>query len=90
MSTISYKEMVKALESADHETGKKRFSMVYMDCNRGKVTGGNWVKVENAQKCGLPYHCADHEMRGVVDENGKKTAFHLRLVFEFNGMTVFP
>lgn len=90
MSTIHYREMIKEMEAADHETGKKTFSLVYIDCNRNKRTGGNWIKVENATKCGLPYHCAAHEMRGIVDEHGKKTAVHLRLIFEFNGLTVHP
>jgi hypothetical protein len=90
MSTISYREMIKLLEAADHETGKNTVSLVYLDCNRNKRKGGNWIKVENVKKCGLPYHCADHEMRGLVDENGKKTAFHLRLAFEINNMTVCP
>jgi hypothetical protein len=63
---------------------------VFMKCNRDKRTGGQLVKVEHAKKCGLPYHCADHEMRGIVDQYGNKTAVHLRLIFEFNGLTVYP
>jgi hypothetical protein len=48
------------------------------------------VTVEDVAKCGLPYHCADHEMRGIIDQTGKKTAVHLRLVFEINGQQVYP
>jgi hypothetical protein len=90
MGTIHYPELLKQLEQHDHERSDSTFSMVYLDCNRTKRTGGNWVRIDQARKCGLPYHCADHEMRGIVDENGKRTAVHLRLIFEFNGNTVYP
>lgn len=64
--------------------------MVYAKCDLTRGIGGQLVTVEKAQKCGLPYHCADNEMRGVVNlESGKKTGFHLRLVFEFNGLIVY-
>lgn len=90
MSTIPYRDMLKLLESADHENGNQTFSLVYLNCNRNKRTGGEWISIDNAKKCGLPYHCADKEMRGIMDTNGKVTAVHLRLIFQFNNLTVYP
>jgi len=82
--------MIKELDACTYMESKKTFNMVYMKLDEKRQTGGELVRVENAQKCGLPYHCADHEMRGVVNiSSRRKTAFHLRLVFEFNGLIVY-
>ncbi|MBB2149171.1 hypothetical protein GM920_09650 [Pedobacter sp. LMG 31462] len=90
MGTIHFSEMIKELDSCKYLESKNTFSMVYMKCDITRGTGGQLVTVERAQKCGLPYHCADNEMRGVVNlESGRKTGFHLRLVFEFNGLIVY-
>lgn len=68
----------------------KTFSLTYDECDLRRESGGKRVQVAKAQKCGLPYHCADHEMRGIIDQHtGKTTAVHLRLIFEFNGLTVY-
>jgi hypothetical protein len=88
--TIHYRDLLKDLEKADHENGTKTVSMVFMQLDRKRKTGGKLVTVVNAQKCGLPYHCADHEMRGIIGPDGKKTAVHTRLIFEYNGLTVYP
>jgi hypothetical protein len=90
MSAIHYSELLKLFEEADHERGNNTLSLVYLSCNRNKKTGGEWVRVENVKKCGLPYHCADHEMRGIMHPNGKIDAIHLRLTFEVNGQQVYP
>ena len=82
--------MIKEMDACDHERGSKTFSILYDEANVTKNTGGKRVYIERAQKCGLPYHCADHEMRGIIDmESGKKIAVHLRLAFEFNKQTVY-
>lgn len=78
------------MDEADHEKGKATFHIKYYDCNRTKGTGGRLIEVAQAKKCGLPYHCNDHEMRGLQNlESGKKTAVHLRLIEEFNGLKVY-
>ncbi len=78
------------MDSCKYLESTQTFEMKYMKADEKRRTGGQIVHVEKAQKCGLPYHCSDNEMRGVVNlESGLKTAFHLRLVFEFNKMTVY-
>lgn len=87
---ISYSEMVKELDNYEHGKTSQSFSIVYdkADTTRGKA--GERVFVERAQKCGLPFSCKDNEMRGIVDvSTGKKTGVHLRLIFQFNGQTVY-
>lgn len=82
--------MIAELDRCKYLDSKNTFKMVYMKCDRNRETGGQLVLIEVGQKCGLPYHCADNEMRGVVDlKSGKKTGFHLRLVFEFNDLIVY-
>jgi hypothetical protein len=90
MSLIFYRDMNKEIDQADHKGSTVIKKLVYMDCNRTKKTGGNFVTLENVQKCGLPFHCKDHEMRGFKDATGKVIPVHLRLIYEFNGMTVTP
>jgi hypothetical protein len=88
--TIHISEVIKALDSCKYLESKTTFKMVYMKCDLERGTGGQLVTIEKAQKCGLPYHCADNEMRGVVNlESGKKSGFHLRLVFEFDDKVVY-
>ncbi|WP_374949626.1 hypothetical protein [Mucilaginibacter sp.] len=82
-SAIHYRDMIKLMAAG-------AFSMVYLSCHRSKKTGGDWITVENVTKCGLPYSCKDHEMIGYREESGKITAVHLRLVFQINGMQVYP
>jgi hypothetical protein len=90
MDSIHYREMIKEMDDADHERSDKTFSLVYDECDLKRQTGGKRVRVEHAKKCGLPYHCADHEMRGIIDQDsGKRTAVHLRLVFVFNNKVVY-
>jgi hypothetical protein len=90
MKTIFYRDMCKDIDAADHKGTVIIPSLVYLRCNRTKRTGGDWVRLENIQKCGLPYHCKDHEMRGFKDATGKVTPVHLRLIYEYNGMQVTP
>lgn len=88
--TIHYSEMIKQMDRYDHERSDETFSLVYDECDRKRVKGGDRVYVAAAKKCGLPYHCADHEMRGIIDTStGKTTGVHLRLVFMFNDLTVY-
>jgi hypothetical protein len=89
-TTIFYRDMIKEMDAAGHKVGDKTFSMTYLNCSITHKTGGDWITVENVQKCGLPYSCQDNEMRGYKDSTGKVTAFYLHLVFEFNKMTVTP
>lgn len=90
MSSIHYRDMVAELDQCDHERSDKTFSLVYDECDLKRNTGGKRVELSKAKKCGLPFHCADHEMRGIIDEeSGKKTAVHLRLIFQFNGKQVY-
>lgn len=82
--------MIEAMDACDHERSDKTFKITYDECDLKRNTGGKRVTIEKAQKCGLPFHCADHEMRGIIDtESGKKNAVHLRLAFEFNDKAVF-
>lgn len=90
MTTIFYSDLLKLIDAADHKGGAVIGSLVYLKCNRTKKTGGDWVKLENVQKCGLPFHCKDHEMRGFKDATGKVTPVHLRLIYEINNMQVTP
>jgi len=82
--------MLKELDQYDHERSDKTFSILYDQCDVKKRKAGKRVFIEHAKKCGLAYHCADHEMRGIIDQDsGKTRAVHMRLVFEFNGKTVY-
>lgn len=78
------------MEECDHERSDKTFSLVYDELDIRRKTGGKRKRIEAAQKCGLPYHSADHEMRGIIDlSTGKKIGVHLRLTFEFNNKVVY-
>lgn len=82
--------MIKLLDECDHDRSDKTFSLVFVDCNRAKQTGGRLMVIEVGKKCGLPYHCADYEMRGIKNmESGKISAFHLRLTLQINGLNVY-
>jgi hypothetical protein len=88
--TIHFSKMIAELDLCKYLDSKNTFKIVYMKSDLERDTGGQLVTVDKAQKCGLPYHCADNEMRGVVNlESGKKSGFHLRLVFEFNDKIVY-
>jgi hypothetical protein len=90
MGSIHYSDLLKELELYDHERSGETFSIEWDECNREKATGGKRRYVAKAKKCGLPYHCADNEMRGILDtESGKTTAVHLRLICRFNDKTVY-
>lgn len=90
MSTIDYREMIKAIDAADHESKGRIESLIYIPADKTRNKGGNWVELTDVQKCGLPYHCNDNEMRGFVGRDGKVMPVHLRLIFEFNRLTVYP
>lgn len=82
--------MIREMDACKYGDSQQTFKIVYMKADKNRRTGGQLITVDRGQKCGLPYHCADNEMRGVVDmDSGKKTGFHLRLVFEFNDLIVY-
>ncbi len=69
----------------DYRDGTCSFSIVFLTADRNRITGGEMIVLENANKCGLPPGCKDHEMRGILDnDSGKKYAVHNRLIFQFN------
>jgi len=82
--------MIKLLDAADHKGRVTIEKLVYLSCNRTKKTGGEYVTLYNVQKCGLPFHCNDHEMRGFKDQTGKIDAVHLRLIYQINDQRVSP
>lgn len=68
----------------------KCFSIVFLTCHREKKTGGELIKLEDANKCGLPPNCKGHEMRGIKDNiTGKRYAVHNRLIFQLDGQEIY-
>ena len=90
MDKISLSEALQQMEKCRHTKSENTFSITFLKCDRKRKKGGDWRTIERAQICGLPYSVRDNEMRGVVDlDSGLKAAFHIQLVFEFNGKKIF-
>lgn len=90
MDKISLSDALKQMESCRHLKSDETFSIVFLKCDRRRKQGGDWRRIERAQLAGLPYSVKDNEMRGLVDtDSGLKVAFHVQLVFEFNGKSVY-
>lgn len=87
---LELKDALRQLDRMDYRDGNGTFSIVFMTCNRDKKAGGEMIELDEANRCGLPPTCKDHEMRGVrCAETGKKYAVHNRLMFRFNGEEIF-
>ena len=82
--------MMQQLQEYDHERSKKTFSIVFVKCDEKRKTGGQIVTLHDVQKCGLPYHCLDNEMIGVVQPGGRPVAVHTKLALMFNDQQVTP
>ena len=87
---IDLKHALIEMKQKDFRDNNGNFSVLFLTCNRDKKMGGNWIKIPNACRCGLPPHCKEHEMIGVKDmDTGKKYAIHNRLIFEFNNQPIY-
>lgn len=87
---LELKDALRQLDRMDYRDGNGTFSIVFMTCNRDKITGGEMIELNEANRCGLPPTCKGHEMRGVrCAETGKKYAVHNRLMFRFNREEIF-
>lgn len=90
MERIHLNDALDVMDNCHHLSTAETFSILYMKCSTTHKTGGQWVKIEKAQKCGLPYSVKDKEMRGLVNmESGIKTAIHYHLIYEINGKKVY-
>lgn len=87
---IELKHALREIDKMDFRDGNGNFSIVFLTCNRDKKTGGELIRLENANSCGLPPNCKGHEMRGIKDnETEKRYAVHNRLIFQFNNEEIF-
>lgn len=90
MERIHLNDALKIMDRCQYPNDQEVFSILYLKLDRKRKTGGQWVSVDRAQKCGLPYAMKENKMKGLVDlASGKKTAIHYDLVFEFNGMKIY-
>lgn len=90
MERIHLNDALRVMDKCHYPSDHETFSILYMKLDRRRGTGGQWVRVEKAQKCGLPYAVKDKKMRGLVDlASGKKTAIHYDLIYELNGMKIY-
>ena len=90
MENITLPEVLKQIDRIRRFETKETFSITFLTCDRKRKTGGDFRKIEKGQVCGLPYSVRENEMRGIFDtESGIITAFHIQLIFEFNGKRVF-
>ena len=87
---IELKIALRQIDKMDFRDGQGKFSIVFMTCDRTKKKGGELIRLDNANSCGLPPNCKKHEMRGILcNDTGKKYAVHNRLIFQFNNEEIY-
>jgi hypothetical protein len=87
---IELKLALRKIDQMDYRDGNGSFSIVFLTADRNRKTGGEFIVLKDANKCGIPSGCKDHEMRGIrCNDTGKKYAVHNRLMFQFNNEDIY-
>lgn len=87
---IELKEALRQIDNKDYRDGNGSFDITFLTTDRTRKTGGEFVSLKGAQKCGLPPNCKGHEMRGIkCNETGKKYAVHNRLIFTLDHHEIY-